>query len=71
MSKEEKMEIKSKSQFRRITAQLVAKLDEAEALAASRLNLLRRAYVELQRVRDFVDIEPYELMDDLVEELGE
>ena len=34
------MEIKSKSQFRRITAQLVAKLDKAEALAASRLKSL-------------------------------
>ena len=42
----------------------------AEGKAAQRKELLERAYRELKRVRDFVDYEPYELMDELAEELG-
>ena len=42
-----------------------------DLVADERLELLRRAYIELNRVRDFVDIEPYELLDELAEELGD
>jgi tryptophanyl-tRNA synthetase len=51
------LEVNSKSQFRRVTAQLVSKLDAAEALAASRKELLRRA-------KYFLEFVPIGLNDD-------
>ena len=46
-------------------------LREAEATATRLRELLRRCHAELLRVRDFVDYEPYELIDELAKELAD
>ena len=45
--------------------------DRLQATATRRLELLRRCHAELLRVRDFVDYEPYELLDELAKELAD
>ena len=43
----------------------------AEATATRQRELLKRCHAELLRVRDFVDYEPYELLDELAKELAD
>ena len=45
--------------------------DDIKATATRQRELLKRCHAELLRVRDFVDYEPYELLDELAKELAD